>query len=265
MDKSVQEEVIDCTTSEERREIFSIVVHIMMVNLPDTYSADVGHQFTSWSKCERLLPHIESILEQNSKYCILHRANQEFAQLLLRSSWYASKGHTRLWGILIKCRYLYEREDYSTASSHVELALVLFSSQISLAFASAIDLRGLIDLDISRPMTALEAFEEAYTIRKKILEPDDALLAAGFVNIGLALTNLNIRDISRGYFQESIDLRLLHNSDRIGNSYSNMASLLLLMGKADEAEKMLKRCPSLKDFTDETFFKTGNPRFSGYG
>lgn len=91
MDKSVQEEVIACMTSEERREIFSIVVHILMVDLPDTYSADVGHQFTSWSKCERLLPHIESILEQNSKYCILHGANQEFAQLLLRSSWYASK------------------------------------------------------------------------------------------------------------------------------------------------------------------------------
>lgn len=113
-------------------------------------------------------------------------------------------------------------------------------------------------------MTALEAFEEAYAIRKKVLGPDAALLAASFVNIGLALTNLNIRDMAQGYLQESIDLRLRHNSDRIGNSYSNMASLLLLMGRADEAEEMLKRCPSLKDFTDETFLKTGNPRFSGY-
>ncbi len=26
---------------------------------------------------------------------------------------------------------------------------------------------------------------------------------------------------------------------------------------------MLARCPSLKDFTDETFLSTGNPRFSG--
>ncbi|RMJ26747.1 NB-ARC domain-containing protein [Aspergillus sp. HF37] len=42
-----------------------------------------------------------------------------------------------------------------------------------------------------------------------------------------------------------------------------MASLLIRMGKADDAEEMLKRCPSLKDFTDETFLKTGNPRFSG--
>jgi hypothetical protein len=26
---------------------------------------------------------------------------------------------------------------------------------------------------------------------------------------------------------------------------------------------MLAKCPSLKDFTDETFLNTGNPRFSG--
>ena len=42
-----------------------------------------------------------------------------------------------------------------------------------------------------------------------------------------------------------------------------MASLLLLMGKPDEAEEMLKRCPSLQNFMDETFINTGNPRFSG--
>jgi hypothetical protein len=42
-----------------------------------------------------------------------------------------------------------------------------------------------------------------------------------------------------------------------------MSSLLLKMSKPDEAEEMLARCPALKDFTDETFIKTGNPRFSG--
>lgn len=35
------------------------------------------------------------------------------------------------------------------------------------------------------------------------------------------------------------------------------------MGKLDEAEAMLARCPSLKDSNDETFLSTGNPRFSG--
>ncbi|KAF2488319.1 hypothetical protein BU16DRAFT_623622 [Lophium mytilinum] len=42
-----------------------------------------------------------------------------------------------------------------------------------------------------------------------------------------------------------------------------MSNLLLRMGKPDEAEKMLAMCPSLKDFTDDTFLQTGNHRFSG--
>lgn len=42
-----------------------------------------------------------------------------------------------------------------------------------------------------------------------------------------------------------------------------MASTLLRMGKPDGAEEMLARCPYLKDFDDETFLSTGNPRFSG--
>lgn len=114
-------------------------------------------------------------------------------------------------------------------------------------------------------MTALKAFQDAHEIRAGILAADDSLMAADFVNIGLAFTELEKLDLAQEYLQKSIDIRLQHNSDRIGNSYSNMASLLLRMGKADEAEEMLKRCPSLKDFTDETFLKTGNPRFSGYG
>ena len=35
------------------------------------------------------------------------------------------------------------------------------------------------------------------------------------------------------------------------------------MGRPDEAEEMLARCPSLKDFTVDTFLSTDNPHFSG--
>lgn len=35
------------------------------------------------------------------------------------------------------------------------------------------------------------------------------------------------------------------------------------MQRPAEAEKTLAMCPALKDFTDETFLSTGNPRFSG--
>ncbi|KAK9435537.1 hypothetical protein VB005_10336 [Metarhizium brunneum] len=35
------------------------------------------------------------------------------------------------------------------------------------------------------------------------------------------------------------------------------------MGRPEEAEQSLAKCPGLKDFSDETFLSTGNPRFSG--
>lgn len=155
-------------------------------------------------------------------------------------------------------------ENYAVALEYVKIALEKFPEQGSLALASALDLQGLINLDICRPAAALAAFEEAYKARTRILSDDDAFLAANQVNLGLAFTELGELDKAFDCLQRSIEIRIMHNSDQIGNSYSNMASLLLKMGKADEAEEMLKRCPSLKDFSDETFLKTGNPRFSGY-
>lgn len=132
-----------------------------------------------------------------------------------------------------------------------------------MAYASAVDLSGLLQLDNAHPSAALKEFEIALKIREAILDPDDAFIASSFNNIALAYTELNDLSQVYCYHSKAIDIRLRTNSDHIGNSYSNMSSTLLRMGKPDEAEEMLARCPSLKDFKDETFLKTGNPRFSG--
>lgn len=121
----------------------------------------------------------------------------------------------------------------------------------------------MIDLDLCQPSLALKPFQEALEIRKKQLGPDDSFIAFSLNNIALVYTEMGNLEEAYSTHQQAIDIRLRTNSDRIGNSYSNMASLLLRMGKPEEAEDMLGRCPSLKDFTDETFLSTGNPRFSG--
>ncbi|KAJ5173639.1 uncharacterized protein N7500_001570 [Penicillium coprophilum] len=246
MHRLVQRAVIRRMSVQERERIFSLAVTILAANFPDTYSADVGHQAASWALCERSLPHIESVVSKGAQFKLFEKGNQAFAELLLRCSW-----------------YLYERENYTLARSYVDVAVKKFVINDSLAYASAVDLRGLIELDMCHPAVALEAFEQAYALRTAILSSNDPFLAANQVNLGLAFTEMGQLDKAYEYLQQSIDIRLLHKSDRIGNSYSNMASLLLKMGKPDDAEAMLKSCPSLKDFSDETFLKTGNPRFSG--
>lgn len=79
--------------------------------------------------------------------------------------------------------------------------------------------------------------------------------------LALAHTEMGEPEPAYAAHEEVIKLRLKVNIDRIGNSY--MASLLLRLGSADEAEEMLARCPALRYFTDESFLKTGNPRLSG--
>ena len=75
----------------------------------------------------------------------------------------------------------------------------------------------------------------------------------------------NIKFFVYAAHEEAIRLRLKANCNRTENSYSNMSSLLLRLGRPDEAEEMMAWCPSLQGLTDESFLKTGNPGSRGYG
>jgi tetratricopeptide (TPR) repeat protein len=145
----------------------------------------------------------------------------------------------------------------------MKTALENLEEKDSLLYASATMLHGLIELDTNNVHKALESFLLTFAIRQPVMDPDDAFIASSLNALSIAYTELGDFDKAVETGQRAIDIRLRTRSDRIGNSYSNMASTLMRMGKADVAEEMLKRCPSLKDFTDETFLQTGNPRFSG--
>ena len=243
----IQTAVMRRLSAEDRTKYLDAVIQILCWGFPDTWSQDVGHQHQSWETCEMCLAHVEHLVKQKNKFQIRPSDVEAFAQLLLRCCW-----------------YLYERECYGTARNLIKEALDNFQDTSSLAFASAVELRGLVDMDTNFQTKALESFTIVLDIRSKLLARDHGLVSASLTTLGIVHTELGNLDKAYTYHQEAMDIRLKTGSDRIGNSYSNMASLLLRMGNADEAEEMLKRCPSLKDFTDETFLKTGNPRFSGY-
>ncbi|GAP84174.1 putative NB-ARC and TPR domain protein [Rosellinia necatrix] len=242
----VQSAALHRLADSDRSRYFNAIVKLLSWGFPDTWSKDVGHQISAWEKCEKCLPHIDHLAKLAKRHSIRSSHGQRYAELLLRSSW-----------------YLYEREAYDTARGLVDAAVSTFEDKTTLAFASAIDLVGLIDLDLCQPERAVQSFKEALEIRKTRLGADDAFIASSLNNIALAYTEMGSLDEAYSIHQQAIDIRQRINSDRVGNSYSNMASLLLRMGNPDGAEDMLAQCPSLKDFTDETFLNTGNPRFSG--
>ena len=258
----IQAVVINNQNDEERAKFFNVAVSMLSCGFPDTWSEDKGHQIEAWSKCEMCLPHVHHLIFQRGKFNINVGDTQNYGELLLRCSWYLIISiSTEVCSN--KIRYLYERECYNIARSVVDAALHTFVNKNTLAYASAVDLSGLIMLDLNDPDEALIRFTEALSIRENAPSPADSLVASSLNNKALAYTELGQLGDANNAHEKAIQIRLTTKSDRIGNSYSNMASLLLRMGKADEAEETLKKCPSLKNFTDETFLNTGNPRFSG--
>lgn len=129
-----------------------------------------------------------------------------------------------------------------------------------MAYASAVELLGLMDLDLHRPGIALRSLEVGH----RGAWSTDPLIAFALNNLALAYTELCELEKAEECHRKAIKIRIANNSDRVGNSYSNYAVTLRHLGRADEAEEVLMKCPSLQgNCTDETFLDADNPRFVG--
>lgn len=132
-----------------------------------------------------------------------------------------------------------------------------FENKTFLAFASEVDLSGLIDLDRNNPYNTFISFELALEIRENLLAPQDSLIASSFNNIALSYTEMGDLDMAYTAHEKALSVRLRAETG-VDNTYSNMSTLLLRMGKPKEAEGMMQKCPVLKDFTDDRFINAGN-------
>jgi len=242
----IQAAVMRKLSAQDRNDYFDAVVAILKWGFPERWSEDLGHQHQHCKRCEMCLPHVDYLIRQKGEYKINPANPQSLAEFLLPCCW-----------------YLYKRERYDTARIFIDEALKDFDDTTNLAFASAVEPSGLIHMDLNNQAQALVSFTRAFDIRTRLSAPNDSLIAASLTTLGIVHTELGNLDQAYSYHERALAIRVQTKSDRIGNSYSNISSLLLRMGEADMAEKELKKCPSLKDFTDETFLKTGNPRFSG--
>lgn len=242
----IQKAALRRLDNTEKCKYFAVLVKLLSLGFPDTWSKDIGHQKEQWARCERYLPHVNNLVTIASETPALVSQPDEWADLLLRCSW-----------------YLYEKEQYTYTRLFTQAALNSFTNKQTLAYASAIDLLGLVDLDLHRPEDALRSFEIGTSVRQAMLPTNDPLIAFALNNLALAYTELFELEKAEDYHKKAIEIRISNNSDRIGNSYSNYAVSLLRMGRADEAEEILMRCPSLQGCTDETFLDADNPRFVG--
>ncbi|KAH0544775.1 hypothetical protein FGG08_001142 [Glutinoglossum americanum] len=245
----VQTTVIRGLSTTDRERYFNQAINLLVTIFPCAWKDGTGYKytFTSWDKCEMCLPHVHFLVAQAAKYKIRASDRAIFAELLMRCSW-----------------YLYECERCHQALPLITVALREITDQLSLAYTIATDIHGLLTLDTNHPREAAPYFLSCLKTQEATLPPNSPFIATSYSHVSLAYTELREWEKAAEYQQKAMDIRIAINSPVIGNSYSNMSSILLGMGKPDEAEEMLMRCPSLKDMTDESFLRTDNPRFSRY-
>lgn len=94
-------------------------------------------------------------------------------------------------------RYLYERENYVQALEMFAIAIESFVNKKTLAYASAIELFGLLRLDDPQPTRALERFEDSLRIHESILGPDEHFIAASLDTVAIVYTELDM--LREGY------------------------------------------------------------------
>jgi hypothetical protein len=74
--------------------------------------------------------------------------------------------------------------------NYFSMQLETFEDKTSLALSSAIDLSGLIDLDMNNPSKALVPFNMEFEMREKHLGPGDPLIAWSLNTIALVVFSI---------------------------------------------------------------------------
>ena len=149
----IQAAVTRKLSPEDRIKYFDVTIQMLCWGFPYTWSKDIGHQKQSWQKCEMCLPHVNHIVSQREKYQIRPTDPEKFAQLLLRCCW-----------------YLYERESYNVARKFIKAALDNFQENSNLAYASAVELLGLIEMDTNFQMKAIWMKHTPTTKKRSIFD-----------------------------------------------------------------------------------------------
>lgn len=66
----VQAAVTRKLSNDDRSKYFDAAVRIITCGFPNTWREDVGHQFQTWAKCEKYLPHVNHLVKHAKMYSI---------------------------------------------------------------------------------------------------------------------------------------------------------------------------------------------------
>lgn len=143
------------------------------------------------------------------------RDSQALADPVLRCSCYMNQAVSDLHLIKLNpLRYLYEREYYIDALQMIQTALRSFEKDNSLAYAIAVEISVLLQLDDADAEKALQIFQFVWRIREALPGPDDAFIASSLNNMALNHTELNSFSQALPCCQKAMGIGLRTNCER---------------------------------------------------
>jgi tetratricopeptide (TPR) repeat protein len=190
-------------------------------------------EFSTWPRCERLLPHAQACAELIEKWRLEFR---EAGRLLNQAG-----------------LYLHDHARFAEAEPFYRRALVVSEKVLGLRDPDvATSLNNLAELyrDQGRYDEAEPLYRRSLVIREKALGPDHPDVAQSLHNLGLLCQNQDRNTEAEPLLQRALAIRekaLGPNHPSIALSLNSLAALYHLQGRYTEAEPLLQRTLAIRE------------------
>ena len=160
-------------------------------------------------------------------------------------------------------RFLWEREQPSTAQEFIHFGLSLVFDKATAPSAPAFMLLGHVALDMARPEIALQAYSEALSARLKSPAPNESEIGDVYDYIAYSLTELNNIQEALEYLKIDSAIRA-RNEPHLGATTSAISALAQLKSNDPQAAlASLHKAWELQGLSQIAIEQSRNPKHSG--
>lgn len=160
-------------------------------------------------------------------------------------------------------RYLWEREQPTTARYFFDYGLSLEISHHTQNYAHACRLLGHIALDLAQPESALSAYQKALKIREELEEENSPPIADVYDSIACSYTEQGMVAEAFQYLSKAAAIHNAHNPLHMARTHAIYAMTYLRAEQPEEALEALKKCWQLQNLTEEQIIDSKYPKHSG--
>lgn len=160
-------------------------------------------------------------------------------------------------------RYLWEKQQPELAKSFFCFGLSLGVEQHTTMVAQAYRLLGHNFLDMARPSAALDAYQQALSIRQKLEGANSPRIAEIYDSIACSYTEIGKTELAMEYLAKATAIHNINDPKKMSRTEAIRAMAFLRAGKPNEALDALHKCWELQNLSEEQVAISKYPKHSG--